>query len=158
MLKTKKEMEFSVPFAMDPCVFDYKVNDDGTVGQLCDRNDLPELLQQKKELTKSPTNPSTHLNLDDLLREQGFDMSTQEQIRSDLREGRIGLAKNRLSVDCEVKDVIADDVMIVDEDSITESMRSRGEAALRSGEVGRENTADQRRRDAAVMYHQVLVQ
>lgn len=136
MLQTKKEMEHAVPFAMDPCVFDYKVNDYGTVAQLCDRNDLPELLQHGTKSTDSQLSPSTQLNLDDLLREQGFDMTAQEQIRSDLKDGRIGLAKNRLSLDCEVKDVIADDVIVVDEDSITDSMLAIGQEALRSGTVG----------------------
>jgi hypothetical protein len=136
MMKTKKEMECSVPFAMNPCVFDYKVNDYGTVGQLCDRSGMSELLEQKHKSTDSSLDPTTQLNLDDLLREQGFDMAIQQQIASDLKEGRIGLAKNRICVDSEVKDVMEDDVMILDEDSITEAMRARGEEALRSGEVG----------------------
>eukprot|EP00577_Skeletonema_sp_RCC1716_P004247 CAMPEP_0113411586 /NCGR_PEP_ID=MMETSP0013_2-20120614/22343_1 /TAXON_ID=2843 ORGANISM="Skeletonema costatum, Strain 1716" /NCGR_SAMPLE_ID=MMETSP0013_2 /ASSEMBLY_ACC=CAM_ASM_000158 /LENGTH=1273 /DNA_ID=CAMNT_0000297947 /DNA_START=4 /DNA_END=3822 /DNA_ORIENTATION=- /assembly_acc=CAM_ASM_000158 len=136
MLQTKKEMEHCVPFAMDPCVFDYKVNDHGTVAQLCQRNDLPELLQHRSKSTESQLGSSTQLNLDALLVEQGFDMSAQEQIRSDLKDGRIGLAKNRLSQDCEVKDVIADDVIVVDEDSITDSMLAIGQEALRSGTVG----------------------
>eukprot|EP00984_Skeletonema_dohrnii_P023816 scaffold12912_cov175-Skeletonema_dohrnii-CCMP3373.AAC.2 len=136
MLQTKKEMEHAVPFAMDPCVFDYKVNDHGTVGQLCHRNDLPELLQHGNKSTESQLGSCTQLNLDELLVEQGFDMSAQEQIRSDLKDGRIGLAKNRLSRDCEVKDVIADDVIVVDEDSITDSMLAIGQEALRSGTVG----------------------
>ena len=136
MLQTKKEMEHAVPFAMDPCVFDYKVNDHGTVALLCDQNDLPELLQHRSKSTESQLSPSTQLNLDDLLREQGFDKTTQEQIRSDLRDGHIGLANNRISIDCEVKDVIADDVIIVDEESITDSIIERGQEALRSGAVG----------------------
>ena len=136
MLQTKKEMEHAVPFAMNPCVFDYKVNDFGTVAQLCDRNDLPELLQHESKSTDSQLSSSTQLNLDDLLSEQGFDMTAQEQIRSDLKEGHIGLAKNRLPLDCEVKDVIADDVIVVDEDSITDSMLACGQEALRAGTVG----------------------
>jgi hypothetical protein len=136
MLKTKKEMEFSMPFAMDPCVFDYKVNDKGTVAQLCDGNDLEELLHQRNKSSESPSKSSTHLNLDDLLHDQGFDMAMQEQIRSDLREGRIGLSKNRIPLDCEVKDVSAEDVMILDADSITNSCLEMGREALRSGSVG----------------------
>ena len=136
MLQTKKEMEHAVPFAMDPCVFDYKVNDHGTVAQLCDHDDLPELLQHGVESTKSEPGSSRPLSLDDLLKEQDFDMTAQEQIRSDLLDDRIGLAKNRLSLDCKVEDVNADDVIIVDEASITDSMLSIGQEALRTGTVG----------------------
>ena len=50
------------------------------------------------------------LTLAELLKEHGFDRAQHEQIRADLRDGRIGLAQNRLPVSAEIEDVPAEDV------------------------------------------------
>jgi len=55
---------------------------------------------------ESATGPS----LAALLDEHGFDRAQHEQIRADLKEGRIGLAQNRLPASAVIEDVKADDV------------------------------------------------
>jgi len=49
-------------------------------------------------------------SLDALLAEHGFDRVQHEQIRADLRAGRIGLAQNRLPANSAIRDVAAGDV------------------------------------------------
>eukprot|EP00804_Cyclotella_cryptica_P012888 CCRYP_002249-RB/>CCRYP_002249-RB protein AED:0.13 eAED:0.13 QI:185/1/1/1/0.83/0.71/7/3037/1190 len=133
MIETKRQMESYIPFAMDPVVFDYTVNDVGTVAELyrCDNQN-----DSTKPSTQSPTSEGKHPSLSDLLRDQGFDIELQEEIRSDLRKGIIGLANNRLPPDSDISDVTVDDVVIVDENSISQDIRSRGLEALTSGTVG----------------------
>jgi len=140
MLRTKKEMEHSLPFAMDPVVFDYRVNGFGTVAELKlvqpeDEEEEEDAEQeedggsgsavtnetsadQADSSASSNTNSSSsnNQNLDNLLEEQGFDMKHQEQIRSDLRKGVIGLAKNRLPLNSQIEDVTDDDVIFVNSD------------------------------------------
>ncbi len=49
-------------------------------------------------------------SLDDLLARYGFDRQQHEQIRGDMRSGRIGLAQNRLPVSSQIEDVPADSI------------------------------------------------
>jgi hypothetical protein len=72
-------------------------------------------------------------SLDSLLSKQGFDRERHEQIRDDLRAGRIGIAKNRLPADTRIDDVHDGDV--VREDSAKPGAARLGEEALRRGEV-----------------------
>ena len=44
-------------------------------------------------------------------RENGFDAVQHERLREDLVRGRIGLARNRLPVDLEIRDVDDDDLL-----------------------------------------------
>ncbi len=59
-------------------------------------------------------------------RENGFDPVQHEQLREDLQRGRIGLARNRLSVDLDIRDV--DD---------SELIAARGPWPSRRGPPGR---------------------
>ena len=55
-----------------------------------------------------------------------------EQIRDDLRDGRIGLAHNRLPVETEIEDIQEGDVAVMDGDK---AAAERGQAALAEGRV-----------------------
>ena len=63
----------------------------------------------------------------------GFDAIQHERTREDLRAGRIGLARNRMPADTDIRDVNADDVTPLA--AVPNAARRRGEAALRSGKV-----------------------
>ena len=69
-----------------------------------------------------------------LLEENGFDREQHEQIRSELRSGRTGLAQNRLPSSTGIEDVLPEDV-----DDLTGSVDPKwaaiGAEALRRGEV-----------------------
>ena len=88
-------------------------------------------------LPRSRSGASERSGLQGLLEENGFDPAQHEQIRSDLREGRIGLAQNRLRADSRIEDVEADDILRWDTAStpVPPEVRAAGEAALRAGEV-----------------------
>ena len=60
-------------------------------------------------------------------RENGFDPVQHEQLRDDLQRGRIGLARNRLPVDTDIRDVDDDDLI---------DARTRGQAAPASPRPG----------------------
>ncbi len=180
MLQTKRELQTALPFAMDPVVFDYAINEQGTVADLLTGNDalmpsnyyaltVPGLLrldrhglpvQRRVELDKfgaaARTNPDLRgmvqtlfdvllpkgrtdradaLSLVDLLASNGFDRSQHEQIRSDLKDGRIGLAQNRLRADTGIEDVQSGDVALASALAQVPALRRLGEAALAAGEV-----------------------
>ncbi len=159
MLETKRELSASLPFAMDPVVFDYAINEHGTFADLLTGDDalmpsgyyaliLPKLL--RADLAELPVSRRTELDkfggacrtkpelrgmvqtlfdalmprgksdrsgdasLHDLLEQNGFDRAQHEQIRADMKDGRIGLAQNRLRADTRIEDVKDEDVVRLD--------------------------------------------
>ncbi len=178
MLATKRELESSLPFAMDPVVYDFAINEHGSVATLRTGADalLPVafyqhavpgwLRREARELTArergdlqqftraARTRPEfagalptlldrllpaadaggrSAQRLDALLAQNGFDRAQHEQIRAELRAGRIGLALNRLPGNTRIEDVPAADLFAAGQAST--NLRAAGEAALRRGEV-----------------------
>ncbi|MEZ4664510.1 MAG: UTP--glucose-1-phosphate uridylyltransferase [Caldilineaceae bacterium] len=185
MRETKAQLENAVPFAMQPVVYDFTINERGTFADLL-RGDaalmppgyytltVPGLLRHEQRtlspfrraeldrfgaacrtqpelsgmvqalfdrlLPQSEEGGSTSRSLDELLGEYGFDRVQHEQIRADLRSGRIGLAQNRLPVRSKIEDVQPGDVFDAAqpdklERAQAEAYRELGQAALVRGEV-----------------------
>ena len=182
LLETKRDLSAALPFAMDPVVFDYAINEHGTVADLlsgdealmppnyyaltvpsllkADRRSLPPARRAELDrvgvaarsrpelggliqslfdtlLPRARGGASDRSELRGLLERNGFDPAQHEQIRADLREGRIGLAQNRLRADSRIEDVEEADILRWDLPSvaIAPEVRAAGEAALRAGEV-----------------------
>ena len=180
MAAAKRELQHSLPFAMEPVVYDFAVNDRGTWCDLLANTSalmpapyyaltVPELLKadrlalpasRRAELDAFgaacrtqpelagmvdtlfdrlfPRGDGTRGNTGELRRllaDLGFDDVQHEQIRADLRAGRIGLAQNRLPAATSIEDVHDDDVAFADEPSQDEGCRQRGLEALRRGEA-----------------------
>jgi hypothetical protein len=177
MLAAKRELQAALPFAMDPVVYDFAINEHGSTAALLAGADallpagyyqltVPRCLRQEarhltpreradlqqftsaarsrpefaavmpslldRMLPSSTAAPEAG-RLDELLAANGFDRAQHEQIRADLRNGRIGLAMNRLPPSTRIEDVPAD--ALFDAAAAPEKFRRQGEAALRAGEV-----------------------
>lgn len=153
LVATKRGMHTRLPFAMDPVVYEFTINDWGSWAELLlgdqavmpdgyyailapklIRKDLRELSPQSQRelmwlnrscrsgeararwlldrILPQPADTSNHVEvLRGLLRENGFDREQHEQIRTDLLNGRIGLAENRLPRQSVIEDVSRDDVI-----------------------------------------------
>ncbi|MSU33585.1 MAG: UTP--glucose-1-phosphate uridylyltransferase [Pedosphaera sp.] len=179
--RTRRELQHALPFAMEPVVFDYAINEHGTRADLLMGEHalmpagyytltIPRLLRQQRHelsatrraeldrvgnaarsveafrglapglfdvlLPRGRSLASGSDSLISLLNENGFDRVQHEQIRADLRSGRIGLAQNRLRADTNIENVEDSDVQtIASEGSDAEAWRRRGEEILRNGEV-----------------------
>ncbi|BCX03161.1 MAG: UTP--glucose-1-phosphate uridylyltransferase [Candidatus Roseilinea sp.] len=155
MLSTKRELQYALPFAMDPVVYDFAINPIGTRADLlcgedalmptgyyalhaprlvkldqrmltpARRADLdrfanatrsrPEFAGMTKalfdrllpQLDRTAEASGATRSLEELLSAFGFDRALHEQIRADLRSGRIGLAQNRLPANVQIEDVPA---------------------------------------------------
>jgi len=173
----KKRREHGIPFAMEPVVYDFTINEKGswaemlsgektvmpqryyalTVPALLRRDPRTISLDQRNELehfsSACRTNPALdgmleqifdhilpdrdvqatqHQTLEELLERYGFDRIQHEQIRTDLRSGRIGLAQNRLPINTTIADVEKEDVYDIS-DSASSHYRSIGSDAIVSG-------------------------
>ncbi len=155
MSTAKRELEHALPFAMEPVVYDFAINEHGTFADLRTGADglmppgyyaltVPALLRLNRHeldpsrraeldkfgaacrtrpelsgmvqtlfdvmLPRSRAATSEDQSLPALLHRFGFDHPQHEQVRSDLRDGRIGLAQNRLPASVGIEDVRAGDV------------------------------------------------
>ncbi len=171
MAAAKRELQNALPFAMDPVVYDFAINERGTwsdtdgtlmppgyytlmvppllrreantltaarraeldqFGRAC--RDNPALAGMVHSLfdrlfprAKSDAGARS---LPDLLAELGFDRVQHEQIRADLRSGRIGLAQNRLPAATVIEDVEPGDIVFA-----LDTHRQAGLEAIRRGEA-----------------------
>lgn len=186
MARAKAELQDALPFAMEPVVYDFAVNEVGTQADLLqgatalmppnyytlvvpsllrkDRRSLPParrleldrfssaartqpelggLVKTLFDVLLPRANGETHQGptLPELLTRHGFDRTQHDQIRQDLREGRIGLAQNRLRADAVIQDVEEQDVTSFLEIELGKEHPSHpglselGESSLRRGEV-----------------------
>jgi len=180
MRESKRRIERAVPFAMEPVVYDFAINERGSSAELLAGPaalmppayytlTVPGLLKleprlltpaRRAELDRfsaaSRSVPAfsgmvqtlfDHIlprsdqeegggkeSLDALLERLGFDREQHEQIRADLRSGRIGLAQNRLPVSSRIEDVAVGDVADSTH-SLPDSFRRTGIEALQAGAV-----------------------
>jgi galactokinase/mevalonate kinase-like predicted kinase len=184
MQTVKSSLDDALPFAMDPVVYDFRINSQGTIAELdfgaaammpahyytlqtprmiaapagslpynrrADVDHFVNRCPSSDDLLRVFRTTINHLfpvagSVEEgskgqwdaealrIRRENGFDTVQHEQLRDDLERGRIGLARNRLPVDLDVRDV--DDNELVDARApFTQAAIARGEAALRRGEV-----------------------
>lgn len=177
MLDVKREAEFEVPFAMDPVVYDFEINDDGTAAELLPAGPMPggyralvipDLLKQniaelpparQRELEQagdevrrgdasstlamnllnrilpgSSADDSSGQSLDELLADNGFDPVAHEQLREEIRTGRLGLSQNRLPQTARVEDVRAEDVVDT-RSNVAADITETGRQAIATGRV-----------------------
>ena len=156
MSQAKSELQTALPFAMEPVVYDFAINERGTwadclVGPEAllpkdyyalhvprwlrtDPQSLPALRRSELDkfgaacrartelsgmvqtlfdrlLPRLKTDGAQQQTLADLLEQGGFDRVQHEQIRADLKHGRIGLAQNRLPISADIRDVAEGDVL-----------------------------------------------
>jgi galactokinase/mevalonate kinase-like predicted kinase len=184
MRRTKESLDDALPFAIDPVVYDFRINARGTWASLdtgaeammpsryytlqvprmiaagtgaldatrmADVDHFANRCRETHELLRvfrtmiNNLFPVTRGAADSaaarwdeeaerIRAENGFDPVQHERLREDLQRGRIGLARNRLPVDLEIRDV--DDADLIQaQDRIPRSAIEIGEAALRRGEV-----------------------
>jgi hypothetical protein len=155
MAAAKAELESAVPFAMQPVVYDFAINERGTWAESRSGDralmpagyytlTLPGLLRHEQRslsasrraeldafgrasrsdpalagmvqtlfdrlLPSRDGGAAVRQSLAELLEDNGFDRVQHEQIRAEMRSGRIGLAQNRLPVRSLIEDAAPGDV------------------------------------------------
>ncbi len=179
MSRAKHELQHALPFAMEPVVYDFAINERGTWAELLRGEEallpggyyalhVPQWLRvapqsltrtQRAELGKfgaasrarpelsgvmpalfdrllprAKSGSGEQQTLEQLLEQNGFDRAQHEQIREDLKNGRTGLAQNRLPASADIKDAQDDDVIDATR-PLARELREAGLAALARGEL-----------------------
>jgi hypothetical protein len=184
MKRVKARLDDALPFAMEPVVYDFRINPFGTAAEFNEgaaammppryytlqvpkmiaeatgpidalrksdvdhfANHCPdqaELLRVFRTMVNNlfpvtrSAGDSVSSTWDDqankIRKENGFDPVQHEQLREDLQRGRIGLSRNRLPVDIDIKDV-SDHDLIHANGKVSREAIGLGEHAIRNGEV-----------------------
>ncbi len=179
MSEAKRSLQHALPFAMEPVVYDFAINEHGTRAELLEGEaalmppgyyplSVPALLRQERRslppgrraeldkfaaacrtrpelggmvrtlfdlmLPRAPAGAEEAGSLAALLEAHGFDEVQHEQIRADLKAGRIGLSQNRLPASATLEDARPEDVAELDA-SRRAACAETGLAALRRGEA-----------------------
>ncbi len=179
MSQTKQELQHALPFAMEPVVYDFGINERGTWAELLRGEDAllprgyyalhvprwlradPQALPQPQRaeldkfsaacrlrpewsgmmqtlfdrlLPRLKSDSGRQQSLTELLEQNGFDRVQHEQIRDDLKNGRIGIAQNRLPANAGIKDVQDADVLSATQ-PLADELRQAGLAAIARGEL-----------------------
>lgn len=184
MARVKASLDDALPFAMEPVVYDFAINPNGSFASLetGDQAMMPPryytlqvprmIAEGTAQLNSSRKTDVDHFanhcgetnellrvfrtminNLfpvtrsasdkaasgwdeavETIRRENGFDPVQHAQLREDLQRGRIGLARNRLPVDTDIRDVEDSDLIRADHTFSVEEM-GHGYDAIRRGEV-----------------------
>lgn len=170
LAETKRAMESGFPFAVEPVVYDFTINENGTMAELRRGPDAVlsapyyllrapgDLRQEARLLTAERRSELTRFAqrygnqtealfermipkeaesasgagtvLAELLAANGFDPAAHEQLRSDYRAGRVGLAQNRLPANTMIEDVRPENVP-----PVTASHSPAGASALQAGRL-----------------------
>jgi hypothetical protein len=134
MLTTKREMEHALPFAMDPVVYDFSVNQNGTASKWFEGKIAPTFDTAKCSNVAAICHGNSK-SLDEVLEDLGFDRTEHEKIREDYRNGVIGLKQNRLPLATQLDNVLPSEVIMTDS-VISPDTRARGLEELKNGTVG----------------------
>jgi UTP--glucose-1-phosphate uridylyltransferase len=184
MRDVKGSLDDALPFAMEPVVYDFKINPRGTwaemksgaeammparyytlqvasmiqagvetveghrkadldhfVNHTASSGELVGFLRSTvnrlfpvARTSSDPAAAQWAAEAEAIRRDNGFDPVQHAALREDLQRGRIGLARNRLPVDTDIRDV-ADEDLIRAEGEIAADVRAAGEEAIARGEA-----------------------
>ncbi|MBI4698385.1 MAG: UTP--glucose-1-phosphate uridylyltransferase, partial [Nitrospirae bacterium] len=109
MKELKDLYRSSYPFIMDPLVYDFEINHAGISASLLTGKDavMPEIGAGDK----FPSETSLADHDEKVIKEKyGFNARSHEHMKSMLKTGEIGLAKNRMPLSTKIQDVNVDDI------------------------------------------------
>jgi len=122
MRALKQRYEYALPFAMEPVVYDFRLNYQGVEAQLlngaaAETNELlSSVVPARAAGTKAAAASDADADAERIKRENGFDAAAHRRNQQMLKSGMIGVGKNRLSLTAVIEDVEPGDVTVVSND------------------------------------------
>jgi UDP-N-acetylglucosamine pyrophosphorylase len=110
MKELKERYERSLPFIIDPLVYDFKLNHTGITSKIMRGKDAVMPYPATKQTLPVDTSGDA-LSEEEIKRKYGFDYRSHDHMKNLLKKGEIGLEKNRLPLDTKIEDVPYDSVV-----------------------------------------------
>ncbi len=137
MHELKELYNSSLPFIIDPVVYDFRMNHDGIVARLFEGKDA-DIPAMRSALSNTE-------DTDEILQEEtdeaeikiryGFDERSHEHMKTLLKDGEIGLAKNRLPAATDIQNVGYDDIMHFENEKAGSEYYEQGTDSIRRNEI-----------------------
>ena len=125
----------SFPFIVNPVVYDFELNHEGiTAGLLKGRDAVMPDMNSLSDFT-SKDSSAEDAGEEEIKDRYGFDARSHEQMKSALKAGEIGLARNRLPESTEILDVMYDDILHFEDEAPDKEFYDQGMEALRKIEI-----------------------
>ena len=133
----KSLYDSSLPFIINPVVYDFECNHEGIVSHLLtgEKATMPDLHPGPGENTNDCLESNMLMNTAEIMEKYGFDRTSHEHMKDMLKRGEIGLRKNRLSVTTSIDNVSKDDISHLENEFADPQWYKLGVAALKRKEV-----------------------
>jgi galactokinase/mevalonate kinase-like predicted kinase len=136
MNKLKEIYGSSFPFIVDPVVYDFELNHKGIIARLLKGKDavMPDM-NSLAAVEKERVSYAEDAGEEEIKERYGFDAQSHEYMKSALRAGDIGLARNRLPASTEIHDVMYDDILHFEDEAPDKEFYDHGIKALKKNEI-----------------------
>ncbi len=136
MIDVKQKYSNALPFIIDPVAYDFAINHKGIVSELLkgDKAVIPEI-GYNRVINPHGSSAGKELNESDIKQTYGFDPGSHEYMKSLLKRGEIGLAKNRLPLSTTIEDISENDILHLDNMAPNDEYYKTGQDALKRNEI-----------------------
>lgn len=118
MKQLKDKYRHSLPFIIDPVVYDFELNHEGIVAKILKGRDA--VIPSPEKSTPITDNWGNRISEEEIKKKYGFDPESHSHLKELLKNGEIGLKKNRLSEKDRIEDVSYDDIFHYEREYNTE--------------------------------------
>lgn len=134
MHELKETYKSSLPFVIDPVVYDFEFNHNGITARLLKGGDakIPAIIHVADD---NYINLNEDIEEDEIKEKYGFDSESHEHLRSMLKKGEISLEKNRLPVTTAIDDVSGDEMLHFENEKALPEYYEKGRDSLKRNEV-----------------------
>lgn len=134
MIELKQTYKASLPFIIDPAVYDFEINHDGIIAELLKGRDA-QVPQIKPDHSNETIKAEELLTEDEIKTRYGFDARSHEHMKSLLKTGEVSLVKNRLPLSTEIEDIEHTDILHFKNDITDRKFHESGVQALKKKEA-----------------------
>jgi galactokinase/mevalonate kinase-like predicted kinase len=134
MIDLKQTYKASLPFIIDPVVYDFAINHDGIIARLMKGSDarIPEI---KSGLSSENIGPEEFFTEAEIKTRCGFDTRSHEYAKSLLKAGEIGLAQNRIPASTDIQDIKYDEIMHFENEKADSNYYAIGVDSIKNREI-----------------------
>jgi hypothetical protein len=137
MYELKDVYQFSLPFIVNPVVYDFEFNHNGIVSRLLKGDDasLPQI--QLHDMDKEGPEqelPDEH-DVSAIKVRYGFDEDSHKNMKAMLKKGEIGLTKNHLPQDTSIQNVSDNEILHFENERADRSLSQSGLESLKNKEI-----------------------
>lgn len=135
MRQLKHIFNSSFPFIIDPVVYDFEFNHNGTVAQLLRGTNakMPDIDSVPTDKKNRP--PREEIDEEEIKKKYGFDSKSHNYMKSMLKKGEIGLAKNRLTSAAKIQNVSDDEILHFEKETTDIEFYKLGMDSLKRNEI-----------------------